>query len=179
MQTSTDRELIQAVLAGDKAAFGQVYDRYAPLIRAICFDHTLNLSDAQDLAQDVFVRAYEKLDCLRDPDRCRAWLMGIARLRCREWQRSKSRIHTQALESDCVDRESPSVESDLQERLRELVFRLPDKERLVLHQYYLLEQPVDRVRKQAALSRSGFYSVLKRARARLKHWLLLASEEIL
>ena len=51
--------LVLAVLAGDKAAYGKLYDRYAPLVRAVCYDEAGNLADSQDLAQDVFLRAYE------------------------------------------------------------------------------------------------------------------------
>jgi DNA-directed RNA polymerase specialized sigma24 family protein len=53
----SDNELVQAAVAGDRAAYGTLYDRYAPLVRAVCYDHTRNLADAQDLAQDVFLRA--------------------------------------------------------------------------------------------------------------------------
>jgi hypothetical protein len=42
----SDRELIRAVLTGDRAAYGVLYDRYAPLIRAVCYDHARNLADA-------------------------------------------------------------------------------------------------------------------------------------
>ncbi len=68
LTTPSDKTLIEAVLAGDKAAYEKLYDRYAPLVRAVCYDYTGNLADAQDLAQDVFMRAYEKLDRLRNPD---------------------------------------------------------------------------------------------------------------
>jgi len=83
--------LVRAVLAGQRAAYEKLYDRYASLVRAVCYDTTRNLADAQDLAQDVFLRAYEKLAQLRDPDRFGNWLVAIARLRSREWRRKKLR----------------------------------------------------------------------------------------
>ena len=75
---STNLDLVGAVLAGDRAAFDGLYDRHAPLIRAICFDSTQSLVDAQDLAQEAFLRAYRKLHELRDPERFRSWLIRIA-----------------------------------------------------------------------------------------------------
>ena len=61
MDQRDDRELVRVTIAGDKAAYGQLYDRYAPLVRAVCYDRTGNLADAQNLAQDVFLRAYEEV----------------------------------------------------------------------------------------------------------------------
>ena len=69
MTKPSDKTLVRTVLAGDKTAYEKLYDRYAPLIRAVCYDEAGNLADAQDLAQDVFMRAYENLYNLRDPDR--------------------------------------------------------------------------------------------------------------
>ena len=50
MTKPSDRELIQAVLAGENTGYEKLYDRYRPLVRAICYDTTRNLTDAQDLA---------------------------------------------------------------------------------------------------------------------------------
>ncbi|MBN1805556.1 MAG: sigma-70 family RNA polymerase sigma factor [Sedimentisphaerales bacterium] len=91
MTTPSEKTLIEAVLTGEKAAYGKLYDRYASLIRAICYDTTGNLADAQDIAQDVFLRSYEKLDRLRNRDSFGKWLVGIARHRCLEWRREKMR----------------------------------------------------------------------------------------
>ncbi len=52
---TSDKILVQAVIAGEKQAYQQLYDRYAPLARAVCYERTGNLADAQDLAQEVFL----------------------------------------------------------------------------------------------------------------------------
>ena len=80
MTTSSDKMLVEAVFEGENAAFKELYDRYAPLIRAVCFDTTGNLADAQDLAQDVFMRAFETLENLREPELFGRWIVAIARL---------------------------------------------------------------------------------------------------
>ncbi|MCK4343123.1 MAG: sigma-70 family RNA polymerase sigma factor, partial [Phycisphaerae bacterium] len=77
---ASDATLVQGVLSGDRDAFAELYDRWAGLIRATCFDTTRDLDTAEDLAQEVFLRALQKLGNLRDPRRFVAWLMGIARL---------------------------------------------------------------------------------------------------
>jgi RNA polymerase sigma-70 factor (ECF subfamily) len=169
LTTPSDKTLIQAVLAGDKAAYEKLYDRYAPLVRAVCYDSTGNLADAQDLAQDVFMRAYEKLDRLRNRDSFGKWLVGIARLRCREWRRRKSRNQNNNAKLDAIKADAPETPDDSRiELLRKMITTLPEKERLALHTFYLQGKSADNVRRIMGLSRSGFYRVLERARKRLE-----------
>jgi RNA polymerase sigma-70 factor, ECF subfamily len=59
-----DNKLVAAARSGDHAAFEMLCDRYAPLIRAICFDVAGSLNEAQDLAQEAFLRAYKNLATL-------------------------------------------------------------------------------------------------------------------
>ena len=85
-----DAQLVRSVLDGDRAAYAELYERYARWVRAVCFDTARNLSDAQDLTQEVFLRAYAQLGRLREPERFGAWLHSIARNRCLEWLRAQS-----------------------------------------------------------------------------------------
>lgn len=179
MTTPSDKKLIQAVFAGEKAAYEKLYDRYAPLVRAVCYDMTGNLADAQDLAQDVFMRAYDKLSHLRDPARFGKWLVGIARLRCKEWRRQKLRSQNKNVGLNDVQAAAPEPPDDSRiELLREMITTLPEKERLALHTFYLQGNSADNARKIMGLSRSGFYRVLERARKRLEQLLIGEQENI-
>jgi len=169
LTTPSDKMLVRAVLAGDKAAYENLYDRYAPLIRAVCYDTAGNLADAQDLAQDVFMRAYNKLDRLHDPDRFGKWLIGIARLRCREWLRRNLRGQDKRVELSEAQIAVPDPpDDDRIEMLRKMIATLPEKERLALHTFYLQGKSADNARRVMGLSRSGYYRILERARKHLK-----------
>ena len=175
----SDEMLVRAVLAGRKEAYERLYDRYAALVRAVCYGTTRNLADAQDLAQDVFLRAYEKLEQLRNPDRFGNWLVAIARLRGREWQRQKLRNSKRCaqvinVKSDIDDQ----PDNSRIEQLRETIAILPEKERLALHAFYLQGKSADNARRIMRLSRSGFYRVLERARKRLERLLAREMEDI-
>jgi RNA polymerase sigma-70 factor (ECF subfamily) len=175
----SDRELIQAVLAGEQTFYEKLYDRYGPLVRAICYDTTRNLTDAQDLAQDVFMRAYERLGRLRDHDIFGKWIVGIARLRCKEWRRRRSQGRDKHVELDDAEPAIANPSNDDRiERLREMITKLPEKERLALHTFYLQDKSADNARRIMGLSRSGFYRVLDRARKRLEHLLVKEREDI-
>jgi RNA polymerase sigma-70 factor (ECF subfamily) len=165
----SDKTLIQAVLAGNKKAYEKLYDRYASLIRAVCYDTTGNIADAQDLAQDVFMRAYEKLDRLRNRESFGKWLIGIARLRCREWRREKLRNQNNSAGLTDIKAVAPEMTDDNRiELLRQMIRTLPERERLALHTFYLQGNSAERVRMIMGLSRSGFYRILERARNRLE-----------
>jgi len=179
LNEKSDSELVQAAADGDKHAYGLLYDRYAPLVRAICYDHTRHLADAQDLAQDVFVRAYERLDALRKPDSFGKWLVGIARLRCREWQRQRQREQPrqQAVREAILHGRTSHGNGEL-EQLRRQVAGLPEKERLALHAFYLRDESAEEARRIMGLSRSGFYRVLERGRKRLEKLMAREREDI-
>ena len=179
MTQPSDRELIQAVFAGEKTAFAELYDRYGPLVRAISYDTTRNLTDAQDLAQDVFMRAYEKIGRLRDRDRFGKWIVGIARLRCKEWRRKRSQGRDKHVGLDDAELAIANPSNDDRiERLREMITALPEKERLALHTFYLQGKSADNARRIMGLSRSGFYRLLGRARKRLEYLLVKEREDI-
>lgn len=168
MAMPDDKTLIEAVFAGEKAAFERLYDRYAPLVRAVCYDTAGNIADAQDMAQDVFLRAFEKLKNLREPELFDRWILAIARMRCKEWKRSQVRRQNKQEKLNEKFAESPGQSNDGQlEKLRAAIRKLPAQERLALHVFYLQENSVEDACRIFALSRSGFYRVLERARQQL------------
>lgn len=179
MTEPSDEILVRDVLAGRKEAYAKLYDRYAPLVRAVCYDTTRNLADAQDLAQDVFMRAYERLGQLRDPDRLGRWLIAIARLRGREWRRQRLRNSNRRVDVGNIEPvvDDPPDDSRI-EQLREKILMLPERERLALHTFYLQGKSADSARKIIGLSKSGFYCVLDRARKRLERLLAREMESI-
>jgi RNA polymerase sigma-70 factor (ECF subfamily) len=179
LSQSDDRALVEAVLAGEQAAYGTLYDRYAPLIRAICHDTVRSVPDAQDLAQDVFLRAYERLSRLRKPDRFGPWIVTMARLQCREWRRQRSRERQRHARLDTGKPVAcgPS-EGVASEALRKMMAQLPEKERLALHVFYLQGNSTDDSCRIVGLSRSGLYRALDRARKQLRTLLAQELEDI-
>jgi RNA polymerase sigma-70 factor (ECF subfamily) len=166
---ASDGTLVLGVLAGDRAALGELYDRRAPLIRAICFDATRELDLAAELTQEVFLRAIQKLPGLRDPQRFASWLVGIARQVCREWRRAQRRRRRWLRPLDEQDCAHP-IDAAPDERLallREVLPALPERERLSLQAFYLSGLDAEQARTVLGLPLSTFYRVLAQAREHL------------
>jgi RNA polymerase sigma-70 factor, ECF subfamily len=167
-----DAELVREVLSGRRDAFGLLYDRYAPLVRAVAWDATHDQAAVLDLTQETFLRAYRQLVTLRDRDRFGPWLVGITRQVVREaWRRRK---HQPLGETDIPSAAGDSSGIDDRDelaRVLELVRRLPETERLAIHAFYLHEQNIATTAKLLNISRSGAYDVLKRACSQLARWL--------
>lgn len=165
----SDATLVQGVIDGDKDAFGALYDRWAGLIRAMCFDTTHDLEAAEELAQEVFLRALRNLSDLREPPRFASWLTGIARHVCREWRRGRlqQRVRMSILNADLPDAPAEEAPDDRVIFLRQALDGLPERERLCLQAFYLQGMDAEQARAAVGLSRPTFYRVLASARQQL------------
>jgi RNA polymerase sigma-70 factor (ECF subfamily) len=181
--TTHDCHDLDLVRAGDHDAFGRIHDRHATLVLSVCRRHgpggsSGSRAEAEDATQEVFIRAYRKLDDVHDCTRLAAWLCTIARFVIRERRRALARRlkHKDAAmtaavhEHGGVSTTAPTADLERRERfaaLESALERLPDDERLAIHLHYIEPDPVAAARRTLGLSRSGFYKLLARARARL------------
>lgn len=70
-------DLVRAAQAGDRCAFGELFERFQPTILAIAKRRLRSAADAQELTQDVFVQAMQKIEQLRTPECFIGWLRQI------------------------------------------------------------------------------------------------------
>jgi RNA polymerase sigma-70 factor, ECF subfamily len=161
------RELALRAKGGDRRAFADLYDQFAPLVRSIAYDAAGGLQEAEDLCQEVFLHAYQNLGQLRDAARFPGWLMMIARRTCASWgRRQQRRLAVGFEEAEAPIAASGSNDDEIREMLN-AIRQLPPKERMALHLYYLAEQPAELARQTMGLSTAGFYKVLERAKRRV------------
>ena len=98
MPTMDDTILIEATLNGDRRAFEGLVRKYQSATYALAVARLQDAAAAEEIAQDVFVCAYQKLGQLRDPSRFGAWLRSITLRQCGMWLRSnKRKVHTRSL----------------------------------------------------------------------------------
>ena len=99
----SDAALVAASLAGDREAFGQIVSRYQSLLCSLAYSSIGDLSHSEDIAQEVFVEAWKKLDTLLEPAKVKAWLVGILRFKISHFHRKETRQpvkHADQLDDD-------------------------------------------------------------------------------
>src|SRR4051812_17676751 len=96
-----DVAIVRAAQAGDASAFTALYRRYARVVHCILLSR-LPASDVEDLVQEVFLTALNKLKSLREPAAFPGWIAAIARNRATDHLRS--RIEQEELNEDVVGR---------------------------------------------------------------------------
>ncbi|GAI90288.1 unnamed protein product, partial [marine sediment metagenome] len=106
---TTEQDFIRSASTGNKDAFGLIVKRYQTLICTIAYNATGNIGLSEDIAQDVFLVAWEKLQELRDPNKLCAWLCGIARNIVKEEIRQGQHDITRQALSFCSDYEITST----------------------------------------------------------------------
>lgn len=90
-ETCATDALVRAARAGDRSAFGLLYDRYARMVHGILLCR-VPPREVDDLVQEVFLLALRKLDSLRDFSRFGAWLSTITRNRANDYYRKASPV---------------------------------------------------------------------------------------
>jgi len=140
-------DLVRAAQAGDRDAFGLLFERYRSGIVALAMRRVRNADEAEELAQDVFVQAMQKLDQLRVPEAFGGWLrrivhrMAINRVTRRQ---AAASCDPSVLEATCFSRgdspDSGAVDREEAADVRAAVARLGQLDRQTLQAFYLRGQ---------------------------------------
>ena len=171
-----DTSLIELSLAGDREAFGQLVARHQSAICALAYSACGNVARSEDLAQEIFITAWRKLDSLEEPSRFRAWLYGIARNLINNAFRQSHRNPIAGANSleDAAETPSPVDTPDEQTISKEeesLLWRvlsgMPEIYREPLVLYYRQHESVEQVAGALAISEEAVRQRLSRGRALL------------
>ena len=91
MREVTDADLVKRSTEGDRAAFVQLVTRYRGSLVALIRRLVDDLDEAEDLLQETLVQSWVSIASVRDPERVQAWLLQVARNRCRDYHKSAER----------------------------------------------------------------------------------------
>jgi RNA polymerase sigma-70 factor (ECF subfamily) len=167
MITSTDATLVQQVLSGKRECYRPLVEKYQKKIYILACSILGNAAESQDIAQEAFLVAYNRLGELKDKNKFGSWLYGITRNLCYSARRkqliapeSLEDLPTAEYEYSNVVSMHPAREEDGTDLLNTLLTRLdqlPEKYSTLLRLKYLqdysyqeisemLDMPVDLVR---------------------------------
>lgn len=176
----TDANLVLKARDGDNQAFAELYDRYARMVRALCFREAKNLSEAQDLAQEVFLRAYDKLDKLRKVELFGPWITSMTKNVLREYRRGKFRDRHVLVGLEPVEEPQKPENNDPENRLEAIkaaMSKLNEQERMALDVYYMQNQDAQKATKILKVSRSTLYRLLASGKEKLEQYIRSQEEQ--
>ncbi len=142
-ETRTVADLVRAVQAGDRDAFGTLFERYRPTIVALAMRRVRNADEAEELAQDVFIQAMQKINQLRVPEAFGGWLRQIVhRMAINRITRNRNAFacDPETLEATCLAKDSPETEAEDREEaavVRGHIDRLGSLDQQTLRAFYL------------------------------------------
>jgi RNA polymerase sigma-70 factor (ECF subfamily) len=142
-----DVELVERARGGDIAAYGELVDRYREVAFRTAWLITRSSGDAEDAAQDAFVKAFYALARFRRGEAFRPWILRIVSNEARNRRRSAARRERLALRAErergpgdaAPSPEAATLAREDRERLVGALERLSERDRSVIAYRYLLE----------------------------------------
>ena len=163
---------IRQTLLGDQAAFEKLVIKYRPMIFALVTSYVRNSADAEDLTQEVFLKAYQHLSSLKDPRQFFFWLRQIAKNHCTDWLRRQRGNHLSFEEVNLAKMASSPEEIALKQELREIVWQAIDSlleiDRNLLKARYLEDASLKQLQENYGLSYPAIVNRLKRAKQKVR-----------
>ena len=172
MALKDDQDLIQNILSGQLPAFEQLVEKYQTMVFTLAFRVLQNHEDAEEVAQDVFVKVFNSLKNFQQKSNFKTWLYRIVynesinRLRSR-----KKRIPLVDLNEKTTlhlfDPGSINDSSDEIKFIQKAIQNLPETERIILSLYYYEDMPVKEIAKITELTETNVKTRLFRSRQKL------------
>jgi len=161
-------ELLARARAGERDAFTELVERHHQELVRISYAITGDLDAARDSAQLAWIKAWQRLPSLREPDRLRAWLIAIAANEARQHIRAARRRRVREITP--IDTETGAPETGHADRLdlATALARLDPPDRQLLAMRYLAGLTADEIAAQTGRSPSGTRTRLSRLVARLR-----------
>ena len=173
----SDIELINRVIAGDKSAYADLMNSHQRFVFTLAFRFTKNREDAEEIAQDCFIKAYRSLNTFRNTSKFSTWLYRIVYTTAMTFLRKK-KLDVQSLDAEGtmlkVENHVSYLRSDDVEHKSKMVFvnraidqLLPD-DAAIITLFYQGEQSLEEIGQALGMDANTIKVKLHRARHRLK-----------
>jgi RNA polymerase sigma factor (sigma-70 family) len=184
MSLTTDQQLIEQTLKGDTSSFGKLVERYQDFVFTIAFRIMKVREEAEEVAQDSFIKAYESLNSFRGESKFSSWLYSIAYRKALDALRKNKKYKASEIIDDITEGEVSGIEDALhylegEERkkaIQDCILKLASDEATIITLYYFQDQSVREISTITGLSEDNIKVKLYRSRKKLfgflKHFIL-------
>lgn len=176
-----ERELVASAQSGDSDAFAEIVRKYANAIYSVALSKVSDYHEAQDIVQEVFLKAYLNLTDLREPAKIGSWLYSITARLCADRLREKARqclfvvgdayaisAFTAAQPTTGANVEEQILRNEMRQIVWEALQRLSDANREVVVLFHLVGYSLKEVAAFLNISVAAVDSRLRRARRQLR-----------
>lgn len=172
-----DMEIISRVLKGEQNAYAELVNRYQSYVFTLTMRFTKNREDAEEVSQDIFVKAYRSLADFRGASKFSTWLYAIVNTTCITFLRKK-RLEVQSLDNEKVfesveNHDSGFNANQVEQKskvnmVNHAIGMLGHDDAEILTLFYKAEQSLEEIAKVLSLETNTVKVRLHRARQRLK-----------
>lgn len=179
-----DQWLVQRAQGGDQTAFTQLVENYQTPVYNLAYRMLGNANDAEDAAQETFLRAYAQLKRFHADQKFATWLLSIDAHYCIDrlrrnkflWVSLDDEALVDGLASDAPEPDDDLLRSESQQEVERLLEHLSAASRLAVVLRYWHDQSIDEIAKTTGDSVSAVKVKLHRARQALARALIVSSE---
>lgn len=163
----------QDAAANGENLIDRLIHQYHPDVYRYGYRLSGNAADADDLAQQVFLAAYQKIDQLREVERARGWLLAITRNQFLKMYRRRRPVDSSSLEMDVNQVPEKIKKEDVdKEQLQAALDEMPEPFRTVLLMFYFEDLSYQEIAESLQLAIGTVMSRLSRAKGQLRYKLL-------
>ena len=162
-----DAEAVELVLAGDRSGAAYLIEQYQMDVYNASLRILANHADAEDVTQDTFLAAFERMSTYRPGQALSPWLRAIARHRAIDLVRRRARAPEPELPAAPESVEKIALDRIEAERVRAALNRLPSRDRTLLVLRYWEDQSVESVASSLGMTEGAARVALLRARRSL------------
>ncbi len=171
-----EHALVEQARRGDGDAYGELVIRYQGIAARTAYLITRDASDAEEAAQDAFVKAYQALGRFREGAPFRPWLLRIVANEAINRRKSAGRRSTvelteafeRPLDDSAASPEAAALESETRRTVLAALARLREEDRLIISYRYFLDLSEAEMADALGVARGTVKSRLSRAMARLR-----------
>ena len=175
MNKTEDLYYIEAVRKGNVQAFSYLVEKYQKLVYTLALKLLKRPEDAEELAQDTFIKAYQKLDSYEGKSKFSTWLYsitynaGISELRKRriEFKSLEDQKFSDQDEMKMHDYYSETKKEDQEKYLNLALGKLPEDDQVLVTLYYYESQSMDDISEITGLTVSNIKVKIHRARKKM------------
>ena len=184
MSLTTEQQLIEQTLKGDTSSYGKLVERYQDFVFTIAYRIMKVREEAEEVAQDSFIKAYESLNSFRGESKFSSWLYSIAYRKALDALRKNKKYKASEIIDDITEGEVSGIEDALhyledderKKGIQDCILKLAEDEAAIITLYYFQDQSVREISTITGLSEDNIKVKLFRSRKKLfgflKHFIL-------